>query len=425
MTGTGTATATSLRTTGAGGTRRIPLAVFFVNLALSGNNALVAATLYRLTGSASNFALVLISNFAIAALVQLVAGQVVDRMGAGRLAVVSETFACGAIALEAVLSLRAHPATAMVGAAALVSVVQAFYRAAMFSLSPQLAAKERLASLNARINAAFQAGTLLGAPLGMLMLCFRPVFWGFAVLALSFATAAGILKSLPRKSPAVPGAGGSQDERGGLIRALCEQRGLMLHIVICSGDYVAVSMFTLIVVPLATDRFGGGTLTMALVNAALPAGVILSTLVPWGARSNGNPLTLLTASMSALLAAFLLLLPSWGLLVTLLCVAVVGFTAGCSQTLLMTALQVRTPREVLGRVGSLRLFVASALGAPTLALASYLLDSGGVRTALMYCAGVEGLYLACVLALSRRCLWGDRLFMSREAASSNAGEAAG
>ncbi|MCE0446290.1 hypothetical protein LT493_20695 [Streptomyces tricolor] len=40
------------------------------------------------------------------------------------------------------------------------------------------------------------------------------------------------------------------------------------------------------------------------------------------------------------------------------CVVAVGFAAGSSQTLLMTALQPRSPAHVLGRVASLRLFVA-------------------------------------------------------------------
>ncbi|OYP14421.1 hypothetical protein CFC35_07720 [Streptomyces sp. FBKL.4005] len=384
---------------------KVPTAVLFVNIALAGNNALVAAVLYRLTGSASNFALVLVSNFAIAAVVQLVAGYVVDRLGARRLAVLSEAAACAAIGLEAAVSLLDSPALPLICGAALVSVVQAFYRAAMFTLAPQLAGRERLAALNAKINAAFQAGTLLGTPAGTLLLYLEPVR-GFCVLAVSFGAAALILGTLPGR-PA-PGTGsGAARPRTGVLRELRAQRGLVTHILLCSGDYVAVYLFTLILVPLVDDRFGGSTLTLAVVNSALPAGVMLSGLLPWRSQAAERTLRLVALSMAALVAAFLLLVCDIGVVATVGCVVAVGFAAGSSQTLLMTALQLRSPAHVLGRVASLRLFVASGLAAPTLAGASYLLKDG-VGTALAFCAGVEACYLTVLLVLSRERLLGLR-----------------
>ncbi|MFF5537761.1 MFS transporter [Streptomyces cinerochromogenes] len=385
---------------------KVPTAVLFVNIALAGNNALVAAVLYRLTGSASNFALILVSNFAIAAVVQLVAGYVVDRLGARRLAVLSEAAACAAIALEAAVSRLDSPVVPLICGAALVSVVQAFYRAAMFTLAPQLAGKERLAALNAKINAAFQAGTLLGTPAGTLLLYLAPV-WGFCVLAVSFGAAALILGTLPDLSARGAGGGAAARGRTGVLRELRAQRGLITHILLCSGDYVAVYLFTLIIVPLVDDRFGGSTLTLAVVNSALPAGVMLSGLLPWRSQSPERTLRLVVLSMAVLLAAFLLLIRDVGVAGTVGCVVAVGFAAGSSQTLLMTALQLRSPAHVLGRVASLRLFVASGLAAPTLAGASYLLKDG-VGTALAFCAGVEALYLTVLLVLSRRRLLGHR-----------------
>lgn len=383
---------------------QIPAAVFFVNLALAGNNALVAIVLYRLTGSPSHFALVLVSHFVIAAAVQLIAGHVVDRLGATRLAVLSEGLACVAIAVEAAVSLLDSPAVPLVCGAALVSVIQAFYRASMFTLSPQLVGKERLAALNARINAAFQAGTLLGAPLGTVLLLLEPG-WGFLTLAVSFGAAAVILGMLPKppRSPAPPS--GPQPAKTGLIRELRGQRGLITHILLCSGDYVAVYLFTLVIVPLVDGRFGGSTMTLAIVNTALPAGIMLSGLVPWRSWHEERIRHLVTGFMAMTVSVFLLLMIDLGQLETVVCVVAIGFAAGSSQTLLMTALQLRSPTHILGRVASLRLFVASALAAPTLASASYLLGDG-VRTAMFYCAAVEALALAALLILSHRRLLG-------------------
>ncbi|MCE0446291.1 hypothetical protein LT493_20700 [Streptomyces tricolor] len=44
-------------------------------------------------------------------------------------------------------------------------------------------------------------------------------------------------------------------------------------------------LFTLILVPLVDDRFGGSTLTLAVVNSALPAGVMLSGPLPWRSQA--------------------------------------------------------------------------------------------------------------------------------------------
>lgn len=237
------------------------------------------------------------------------------------------------------------------------------------------------------------------------MLLLLPPVWGFLTLAVSFAAAALILGMLPKPPRPSARSSGPEPAKTGLLRELRGQRGLITHILLCSGDYVAVYLFTLVVVPLVDGRFGGNTMTLAVVNAALPAGIMLSGLVQWRSWSGERTRRLVTGFMAMTVSVFLLLMIDLGQVATVVCVVAIGFAAGSSQTLLMTALQLRSPTHILGRVASLRLFVASALAAPTLASASYLLGDG-VRTAMFYCAAVEAVALAALLILSHRRLLG-------------------
>jgi len=343
------------------------------------------------TGSLRDTGLTLAAEFLPVLMLGPVAGVVTDRWDRRRLMIAANLFRAGAVA---VMLLGTAPGRYWVLYAALLaeSAGGVLYGPAWQARTPAIVGTGTLlSSANSLNSLASGAVSLVGGPLGGILLTVCGVRWlicGDAISYLAAAVAVGLTSRPPATGSAGDRATGKQAGRQAMIRGVA--RDLADGWRVLRGQPVARALLpvtviflaanaslTAMLIPLGVERLGGSE-HLGFVFSGLGVGYLLGAPALRALLDRAEPRTLLTATLAATAAGYFGLFTSTSVATALPAVVAVGMFGSMSLVIPQTAMQRVIPDAALGRISAVFLTgeaAATLIGAvagPFLAQAEHL-----------------------------------------------------
>ena len=363
-------------------------------------------------GGPSTTALVLAAGTVPRALLMLVGGAVADRLGARLVMVVSDSVRIALMVGAAVLTAAAEPGVpVLVALAVTFGLVDALYDPASGTVPALLLRPDEIPRGQALAQLGSRTASMVGAPLGALLVAAGGIALACAVNALTFAAVLVAVLAV-RLPPAVPRPSGAG--RRSLLREVAT--GLRY-----AGTHDVVRPLLLLVT--ALNAFGGpvtsigvllrvreeawGIGGLAAFQAAFAAAAVVGSL---GVARKGrvNRPGIVGTWWGVLQAVGIAAVGLAPTLPTMVAAgAVVGLTAGPASAYLLGQIQTMVEPQYLGRVMSLVSFSAVGLAPVSLAVFGALAEVLPVPALAVAC----GLLMlpACLLALRSRPLRAQRV----------------
>ncbi len=363
----------------------------------------LAWTALVLTHSSVYLGLLLTTSALPRALLILAGGVLVDRWGARRVILGSDLTRALLVTGLALLVLLGHDSIAFLFViAAAFGVFDALFYPATTTLIPSLVTTEQLSSANGVWQVAVEGSTILGPPLGGVVVATAGPGLAFAIDGASFLVAFVALLAIRRAARAAAAAaaeGGRGSFRSQLaegLRAALADPFLRACLPVVAVINMAAGGPLNVGLPLLARAHGWGAGGYGLLFGGLGAGVLVGGLAMGaGLRLPRLGLTmLLLLLLGAVVIALLGLAPLLALAV-LLC-AVMGVIVAVVNIAVQTLIQVKTPPQLLGRVVSVLLFASLSFTPAAYAI------SGALARAI----GVSGLFLAGAALTAAGSLWG-------------------
>jgi MFS transporter, DHA3 family, macrolide efflux protein len=190
-----------------------------------------------------------------------------------------------------------------------------------------------------------------------------------------------------------------------LLRA---NRSLLLHILLCCGDFLAVNFINIFLVPLVEQRYHGNSYWLSAFDGGFAVGAMLSFLVMERALRRFGVRRLAWIGIGAQGLFFLLLAGLFNPYATVLVMLGFGLCNAISLTLFLSQLQKRSQRTMKGRIASTRhllLSLQAGLFIPIVGQAQSRSLAAGMLAAGLICAA----FSLAVFVLSRRRFFGAAL----------------
>jgi predicted MFS family arabinose efflux permease len=331
----------------------------------------IPAHVFLVTGSLRDTGLTLAAGYLPLLLLGPVAGVFTDRWDRRRLMIATSLFRAGAVA---VMLLGLSPGRYWVLYVALIAESSGgvLYQPAVQARTPAIVGTGTLLSSANSLNAcADGAVRLIGGPLGGILLTVYGARWLICADALSYllCAAAMMLTSRTDGEHADHRATSSDVTRDLIegVRVLRKQpvaRALLPVTVIFLAANASLSA---VLIPFGLQRLGGSEHTGFLLSG-LGAGFLLGAPVLRVLLDRVQPRNLLTASLTATVAAYFLLFTSSSLATALPAAVTIGMFGSMSVVIPQTTIQRIIPNAALGRVSAVFLTgeaAATLLGAMT------------------------------------------------------------
>ncbi len=330
----------------------------------------------QLTGSSIALGVIMMFAAAPRAVLMLVGGALTDRISARRILIFTawaRTIFVGAIGV--LVWFHTLQIWHLYLLAFAFGVADAFYAPASQVFLTSLVTPEQLPAANSAVQSTLQLATLVGpAPAGLLVKAFGAA-WAFFVDAVSFLFIIGALWKLP-DPPNIGRRAASQGIASSIaaglryVRRDVALRSLLLVIAIinfCLTGPMAVGLAWM-----AKQKFNSpvafGALTSALAAGSL-AGMLLA-----GVRKHRKR-GLLVLAVSTLIAITIGMMGFFNhLWVVVALLVIIGASAGFLNVQLISWLQQRADRDMLGRVMSVVMFASIGLVPISLAIAGVALN---------------------------------------------------
>lgn len=345
----------------------------------------------KLTGDAAALGLVLAAMALPRALFMLLGGAVVDRLSPRRVLLAARTVNAALIGLLTVLVLSGHVHMAAVYVIALgIGLATAFVYPAGSSLIPRILSPQQLASGNALTMGARQLSMFVGPGLAGLVIALgahaghggtadsHGLGLAFAIDTVSFLFSLASLSLIRLPDEASPGTA-----RRGVFAELAEGvrtawndvplRAFMLYagaVTILVGGPVQVGL------PMLADtRLDMGAASLGILMTANGGGMLVgAALSPRVVRRLQGRLGLMVLMFDSLVGLALAGLSQvHGTATGALLLATVGLFAGLVQVGVISWIQQRAPRAMLGRIMSIVIFIFMGVGPISAAAAGSLL----------------------------------------------------
>lgn len=339
--------------------------------------------LYEVTDSLWGFALVFLSDFVIALLMQSVAGVLIDKHGAGRtlmLICVANTLMFLWFGLSGSTDNDSHK---LIILGILFNLSRPFLRAGVFALVHQVAGTTGMEKLNGYLAQAFQTGQMTGMLLtGIVLATFTPqILWlVLGVLYLGAAFAYIMLVSTVGKDADAKGAKRPSGEPIKFITMLKMQPLIGMLTLIGAIDFAFIAIFNLLLAPVVASNYGGSEMWLTYLDLAFAIGALLGGVyVGKSKKEIGTTINYTLMGCATAVGVFICFIYNPPAFFTLLAIFLFGFAITVSTVVWSTALQKASPVEVKGRVGAFKLTVNSI----AVALASLLISTASEFSAQM------------------------------------------
>ncbi|MEU5693381.1 MFS transporter [Actinosynnema sp. NPDC020468] len=333
------------------------------------------------------------------ALLTILGGALTDRVDARRMMLIADVARIAVLAgALVVLAAAGVSAGLLIAVGLLFGVAEAFYVPASSAFPRQLVARGELVRMSALRQLMDRIASVLGAPLGGILLLVWGLSGAMAANLLSFVLVLGVLLVVkPRRTLARASGGSVRADMGDGFRYLRATPRVRDLVITLSGLNVFVSPVVAIGLALHVSQRGWGAVGLGWLTGAIGVGAAVGTL---GALRR-RPERPLRAAILLLFvqAAALGVVGTAGYGVSLAGMFVLGVVAGLASPMLSGAFQATVDEEYVGRVSSVLSLTDDAL-APV-AIAGFGLLAGTVglgTTAIGFGAAFAALLL---FALSR------------------------
>lgn len=334
---------------------------------------------YRTTGSATQFAAIVLVLYLPQVLVTVVSGALADRYSRRRLMLLANSGAAAVVILLAVIVAAEALSTAVVyGVTFLVSVCSAIQYPAFASSVPQLVPERHLGRANGMVQMANASSRMLAPATAALLLPFIDIV---GIVLVNLLTLAGMITTLAlitipqphAAGPASPGAGRVLRDVGAGWSYIIRSPGLLRLLGFFSTANVAAGFTMALLPPLvldfATDRDLGLVLSIEGLGWLLGAIVMIA----WGGpkrRIHGVLVAGMVFGLGIMVLGVRALVPmiAAGVFVYAVCLPVIN---ACNATIWQT----KVPAEMLGRALATLRMVALASVPVSAIVAGVLADS--------------------------------------------------
>jgi MFS family permease len=342
--------------------------------------------MYEMGGDARQLGLV-VAAYGVCRLVTTPLGGVcTDRFGAWRVMMVSDIGRAALTATLAAVAAAGAGGFVTVGAlAAGIGLFAGLFQPAAWAITPALLPPEQLSagmSLNSTMS--FAAGLAGPGIAGLLVLAVDPAA-GLAVDAATFAVSAACLAAIGaglRGAPPSAGKAGGRVPRG-FFQLLKESRLLRNVLVVTAVANLTVGGMIRVGLPaLAEKDLDVGAVGLGGLLASFTAGCLVGGLVAAG--MTGVERRGATAMASGIVMALgVLAVPFAGLGGALVALFVAGAASTVTNVLVVTVVQLGTPKELLGRVMAAIVFCALSLFPVSVAAAGFVVERHGATTVIV------------------------------------------
>ncbi len=372
-----------------------------------------------LTGSGLALGTVLIAVGVPRAILLVPFGVLADRRPPRNLMLAAHLGRGAVVAVIAVLAAAgAASIPALVVLGALFGVADAIYMPAQQAFVPRVVSADRLPSANSLLQGTMQLTSIAGPPLAGLVIALTGTGIAFAVDAVSFVLAAGLITMLsagavvvtrarsqeapgfdpipgdPSAPSAEPGESFGAALRAGLsyvagdpaIRTLM-LLSLLLNLALSGPGAVGMAW-------LAQNRFDAGPVGLGVMEAGFASGALLGTILAGNASLDRQGRIVTAAVVAAGLATIAIGVLGW-LLGAVTALFVLGLSIGYTNIVAISWLQARVEPALIGRVMSLVMLMGFGITPLSLGLAGVLIDA---NAAVMFVG--SGLLVVAAGALS-------------------------
>lgn len=362
---------------------RLYLVAFVVtNIGVGGFTLATGLVLFKATGSAGTFSALVATEYALGFVGQFVGGSVLDRFDVLHVALWSNGVRSAAVLLAGGFGLVTGSQALLVGAFLVSGFIRPLYRSASFALVPRVCPPDELPRVNGLRFGLLQVAQIGGLLVVAVLITAIPSAGVVATVGCFFLTGTLVL-SLLRTQPGVtfapvpqraaglaaaPARGGLAAAAGNALRPLLrtwrevgvvfrEVPSVLVHLGVACVAPVVVSLMTILVAPVTT-ALHGGSVGIALLDGGVTVGALASILAV--RRLNRAHFTAAICTALAVIAVGLTTLALAGTIwVAAFAFFAVGVGSAGAASLLDTLLQLRTDRELIGRVSVSQEFVVS------------------------------------------------------------------
>jgi predicted MFS family arabinose efflux permease len=315
----------------------------------------IPAHILAVTGSLRDTGLTLAAQYLPQLVLGPAAGVIADGWDRRRLIIAANLFCAAAVA---VMLLGTSPGRYWVLYLALIAenIGVVLYAPALQARTPAIVGTgPLLSSANSLTSASSGVVRLIGGPLGAVLLTACGIRWLICADALSYLVAAAAMVMTSRSG------GGHRDQTAALgavardliegARALRDQPVARALLPVTVIFLTANASLGAVLIPFGVRCLGGGEHT-GLLLSCLGVGYLLGAPLIRAFLDRAEPRSLLTASLTATAAAYVLLFTSSSLAIALPAATAVGLAGSMSLVIQQTVLQRVIPDGVLGRVSA-------------------------------------------------------------------------
>ncbi|MGQ8874220.1 MFS transporter [Paenibacillus sp. TSA_86.1] len=364
--------------------RLLALAIFISNIGSGMQLIAVSKLLYDRTNSATSIGIVIILQYVVMFIVQFISGTVVDRSNQKSILVISD-FTKGLLIVGAGALFFFSPDTSLgylFVILVIVNIVVPFFSNAQFTLTPELVKdKDELLQANSILTTLFQAGQLIGSAIVASI-----IFFMSPAAALIIAGSLFFLSALNFKliefNKKVKEQKGEHKSIGAhffgdwkvLFKEIGKEKSVLAHLLISSGDYMAVNIFNLMLIPVVAVHYNDNSFYISLFDSGFAIGsmIIVAYIASFSKKLGTNN----SAVVGLLLQSAILIILSINVHVifAFLLMVVYGSANSFSITIFNTNLQKRSTAEFMGRINSVKNFIVSLLTITLIPVLSHMFD---------------------------------------------------
>ena len=279
-----------------------------------------------------------------------IAGALLDRHGRTRLITLDFLIAAGSLVLIGALALvDALPAWLLIAIAALSALTGPLSATGLRSLFPLMAPRYLWERLNAIDSNGYLVATIVGPPIAALAVSYLGGPWALVILGLAYAVAAVIVFGVPDPETETATSGSLlRDAWDGVRYAWSNRtiRGLGFSVTTLN---IAGGIGTIAIPLIVLNRLQLPTEAVGLIYAFQGVCGLVAGLVAGRMDTRGRERQLIVWPIVGFTIGTALLLPSAGLGIVLLSMAVMGFVNGPMDVAMFTVRQRRTDPAWMGR----------------------------------------------------------------------------
>lgn len=399
----------------------ILIATLISNIGNGMNTIAISKLLYDKTGSALAFGGVILLDYVIAFGFQFISGSVVDRNNPKKVSITSDCIRGIVLALTGIAVNTVNNGIYLLPISLIiVNIVNPFYRSSNFKIVPLLVEDSLLLlKMNSIISTLLQTGQLLGVALVAPILVHLNSGWALIIDGITFLIA-GLLVCFVKFN--VKENQNINEKKSNLslykdwkeiLKLIKEEKSILIHILISSGDYLAVNFINIILVPMVTLWYKNNSYCISLFDGGFAVGAIFSVVLIYKAY---KIIGLKKSSWLGLMIEGLIfvgiMISRWPI-ITISLTFSLGLFNAYSISIFQTSLQERIPVSMKGRIGSLKNLIIYILSLIFVPIISKLVDYS-LTIAIFICACIILLYSISSIIINRKKIFGENYLIKED-----------